>query len=79
MGNGQRETFMKSRVTTVIAALALIGGSGGAVAIGGVGNKGPHGGAAKGEYWPGKGCGDKNHQHRQQHGNIKPCPSQSKH
>jgi hypothetical protein len=55
---------MKSRIATIATVLGLIAGTGGALAIA---NGGPHGGsnggAASGEYKPGKGCGDKNHKH----------------
>lgn len=78
-GNARRPIFMKSRLAMIVTTLALVGGSGGALAIAGVGNGQSQGGAAQGMYYPGKGCGDKNHQHQQTHGNIKPCPPQSQH
>jgi hypothetical protein len=46
-------------------ALALLGGSAGAVAVSRVdSHPNSHGGAASDQYKPGKGCGDKNHKHR---------------
>lgn len=60
----ERQTFMRSRVATVLTILGLIGGTGGAVAIASHGaHSGPNGGAASGQYKPGKGCGDRNHTH----------------
>jgi hypothetical protein len=60
----RRLTFMKSRIATVLTVLGLVGGTGGALALAGTGSSGgPHGGAASGQYRPGKGCGDKNHHH----------------
>lgn len=55
---------MKSRIASVFTVAALLGGTGGAIAIAGTGSSGgSNGGAASGEYKPGKGCGDKNHKH----------------
>jgi hypothetical protein len=57
-------TFMKSRIAAAASVVALLGGTGGAIAIAGTASSsGPNGGAASGQYKPGKGCGDKNHQH----------------
>jgi hypothetical protein len=56
---------MRSRIATVFTVLALLGGTGGAIALAGQGSSGgPAGGAASGQYKPGKGCGDKNHKHK---------------
>lgn len=55
---------MKSRIAAVATVLGLIGGTGGALAVANSGShSGPNGGAASGQYRPGKGCGDKNHTH----------------
>jgi hypothetical protein len=56
-----RSTFMGSKIATVATLVALIAGTGGAVAVAGHGHS--KGSAASGEYRPGKGCGDRNHQH----------------
>lgn len=67
--NGRR-TFMRSRLATIMAGLALVAGAGGAVAIAQAGNPAnPHGGAADTQYKPGKGCGDTNHTHTGPPGN----------
>ena len=56
---------MRSRIATVFTVLVLIAGTGGALALAGQGSSGgPAGGAATAQYKPGKGCGDKNHQHQ---------------
>jgi hypothetical protein len=56
--------IMKSKIATAATLLALFGGTGGAIAVAGTASSSSsHGGAASGEYKPGKGCGDKNHQH----------------
>jgi hypothetical protein len=68
-----RTGFMKSRLATMFTLLALVGGTGGAMAVAGSGNSSSHG-AASAEYKPGKGCGDKNHTHTGSNGNQKPCP-----
>jgi hypothetical protein len=66
---------MKSRIATVFTVLALAGGTGGAIAIAHSDSSGgPHGGAANGQYRPGKGCGDRNHHHTGSHGRDRPCP-----
>ncbi len=52
---------MRSRGLVASLTLALmIGGTGGVIAAGGGGDDGS---AAKSQYRPGKGCGDKNHTH----------------
>lgn len=69
---------MKSRIATVFTVLALAGGTGGAIAIAHSDSSGgPRGGAASGEYKPGKGCGDKNHHHTGSHGKNRPCPDEA--
>ena len=70
-----RSAQMKSRIATIFTVLALAGGTGGAIAIAHSDSSGgPRGGAASGEYKPGKGCGDKNHHHTGSNGNDRPCP-----
>ncbi len=59
---GQRGMFMRSRLATLLTISALTIGAGGTFAIAGSGGEGG-GSAAKSQYRPGKGCGDKNHQH----------------
>ena len=67
--------FMKSKIATAATLLALLGGTGGAIALAGtVSSSSPHGGAADGEYKPGKGCGDKNHEHERSDECKKPPP-----
>jgi hypothetical protein len=73
---------MKARIATVFTALALIGGTGGAVALAhGAGSHGKGAGAEGAEYKqyrPGKGCGDRNHRHTGSHGKKqRPCPKPS--
>jgi hypothetical protein len=54
---------------TVVTALALMVGLGGAFAIAGGGppsGVGGNGSAADSQYRPGKGCGDKNHEHERE-------------
>jgi hypothetical protein len=74
-----RGAVLKTRLLAALASLALMAGATGGViaAAGGNGN----GNAAKGQYGqPGKGCGDKNHDHTgppgKNNGN-QPCPSQA--
>jgi hypothetical protein len=63
---------MRSRIATIVTMLALVAGTGGAIALGQGGSGGSaQGGAASGQYKPGKGCGDKNHRHKK-HGQCKP-------
>src|SRR5204863_8100021 len=50
--------FMRSKLVTMLLVLGLVATGGTAGVIAGNGNKGK---ADKGEYKPGKGCGDKNH------------------
>ncbi|MFL5859396.1 MAG: hypothetical protein ACJ780_01240 [Solirubrobacteraceae bacterium] len=71
--NRQRGSFMKSRIAAALTTVALVGGSGGALAVAGTSGAGSHGSAAHGEYRPGKGCGDRNH-HHQGHEHGKGCP-----
>ena len=63
-GEQQGGGYMKSRLATLVTVMALLGGTGGALAVADSGS-GDHGqgSAAKGEYWPGKGCGDFKHNH----------------
>jgi hypothetical protein len=77
-GERQGWSFMKSRVATVSTLVALLGGAGGAIAVGETGaSGGPQGGAASGQY-----CG-----HKQcpppprcnQHGNHKAKCHKNKH
>jgi hypothetical protein len=69
---------MKSRLATMFTLLALVGGSGGALAVAGTsGHESSHG-AADSEYKPGKGCGDENHKHEGSKGNDKSCPTHDK-
>jgi len=70
-----RPTLMRSRLAAVFTALALLAGSGAALAISHTdSHPNTHGGAADSQYRPGKGCGDKNHQHEKSG-----CPPQSQH
>lgn len=56
---------MKARITTILTTALLVAGTGGAIALGESGShSSPQGGAASGQYKPGKGCGDKNHKHK---------------
>jgi hypothetical protein len=57
---------MKQRLVTVFTLLALVGGSGGALAIAGSGGSGQVHSAASGQYKPGQRCG----KHKNQ-----PCPT----
>ena len=68
----EKGLFMRSKATSIALTLALVasGGTAGVIAKNGGGNNGKGGGsAAKGEYKPGKGCGDKNHTHTGPPGN----------
>jgi hypothetical protein len=63
---------MRSRIAAVLTMLALVAGTGGAIALGQGGSGGSaQAGAASGQYKPGKGCGDKNHRHKK-HNQCKP-------
>jgi hypothetical protein len=53
--------FRSRNFAALLAVLVMGVGTGGVIANNG--NGGDNGSAAKGEYKPGKGCGDKNHQH----------------
>jgi hypothetical protein len=69
---------MRSRIATIVTMLALVAGTGGAIALGQGGSGGSsQGGAATAQYKPGKGCGDKNHQHKKRN-QCKP-PKKHKH
>src|SRR5436305_1486892 len=64
-GRNRHRGLMRSRLATLIAALALVAGSGGALALSHLdSHPNSHGGAADDQYRPGKGCGDKNHRHK---------------
>jgi hypothetical protein len=54
---------MRSRIATIFTILGLAAGTGGAIAIANSDQGRANGGAAEGEYKPGKGCGDENHKH----------------
>jgi hypothetical protein len=73
---------MRSRIATIVTMLALVTGTGGAIALGQRGSSAPgQGGAATAQYKPGKGCGDKNHQHTGPRGKAKGnkgCPTPHK-
>jgi len=62
----QRGMFMRSRLATLLTISALTLGAGGTFAVAGSGGNGGGGSAAKSQYKPGKGCGDKNHVHERQ-------------
>jgi hypothetical protein len=72
----EKGLFVRSKVVTMALVLALVasGGTAGVIA----GGNGGGGSAAKGEYKPGKGCGDKNHTHTGPPGNLlnTDCPPQ---
>ena len=56
-GNPERWGFIKSRAATLTTVAALVGGTGGAIAIGATGSSsGPQGGAASGQYCGHKKC-----------------------
>jgi len=83
----RKGSFMRSKILTVLLALglAISGGTAGVIAAGGGGSnssRGDDGGgsAAKAEYRPGKGCGDKNHEHTGPPGNVSntDCPPKGK-
>ena len=72
--------FVRSKLVTMLLVLGLvIGGGGAGVIAGGSGGGGGGKNGAKGEYKPGKGCGDKNHTHTGPPGNPTntDCPPQS--
>jgi hypothetical protein len=56
---------MKSRLATLLTIAALTIGAGGTFAIANGGGR-DDGNAAKSQYKPGKGCGDKNHVHERE-------------
>ncbi|MDP9347059.1 MAG: hypothetical protein M3P44_15375 [Actinomycetota bacterium] len=60
---GQKGTFMRSRLATLLTVSLLTVGAGGTFAVAHSGDNGNDGSAAKSQYKPGKGCGDKNHTH----------------
>jgi hypothetical protein len=57
-----RGPVLRTRFVTLLAVLGLMGAGTGGVIAASHGDEG-EGSAAKSEYKPGKGCGDKNHQH----------------
>lgn len=63
---GRKGTVMRSRLATLLTVSLLTVGAGGTFAIAGSGGKGDGGSAAKSQYKPGKGCGDKNHKHERE-------------
>jgi hypothetical protein len=69
----RRAALMTSRIATFATVVVLGVGTTGAIALASKDSPhGPTGGAASGEYWPGKGCGDRNHDRQPPTGN--PCP-----
>src|SRR4051812_4181105 len=54
---------VRTRVVVALTSLALVGGATGGVIAAGNGGKSKDDNAAKKQYQPGKGCGDKNHDH----------------
>lgn len=70
---------LRTRLLVALCSLGLMaGGTGGVIAAKG-GNPGK-GSASKGQYKPGKGCGDKNHTHTGppgKNGDFKPCPDKA--
>ena len=70
---------MKSRLATMFTLFALVGGTGGALAVAGSSGGSSSHNAAGAEYKPGKGCGDKNHTHTGSNGKQKPCPKKKEH
>ncbi len=53
---------MTSRIASFATVVVLGVGTSGAIALAGkTDSAGPKGGAAESQYWPGKGCGDVNH------------------
>ena len=72
--------LMKSRIATLLTLVALASATGGALAVAGGGPSGSgQTSAAKSQYRPGKGCGDRNHHHTGSHGKQKPCPEPHHH
>ena len=65
---------MRSRIATVATLLALVGGTGGALAVAHSDHDNPYGGAGSGQYRPGKGCGDRHHHHHHHHHHWCPPP-----
>jgi hypothetical protein len=64
MSGRRRPSPMRSRLATIVTIIGLVGGTSGAVAVGSQGGGDGNGhGADHGQYRPGKGCGDKNHEH----------------
>ncbi len=69
---------MRSRLATVFTAVALVAGTGGAIAIGASGSHGgPLGGAASGQYCNGKKCPSPPKRNCGRHHNQK-CPAKPK-
>lgn len=61
---GRRGRFVGSRLAAVLAVGVLGAGTGGTIALAGSRGKSDDGSASKHQYKPpGKGCGDKNHEH----------------
>lgn len=76
-----RKAAMRSRIATVATLLALIGGTGGALALAHDDHGNGNGGASGGQYRPGKGCGDRHHHHTGPPGNPSndKCPDHGDH
>lgn len=65
-GRARRGFASSRRLASVVAVLVVMGGGSTVYAWGGFAGASSshhHGGAADHQYKPGKGCGDKNHQH----------------
>ncbi len=75
----QKGPLMRSKIVTLALASALLLGGGTAGVIAGGGGSGDSS-AAKSQYKPGKGCGDKNHTHTGPPGNPSntDCPPPAK-
>jgi hypothetical protein len=58
-----RGTFMRSRLATLLCVGLFSIGAGGTFAVANHDGGGDQGSGGKTEYKPGKGCGDKNHEH----------------
>jgi hypothetical protein len=71
----RKGTPMRSRVLTLALSALLVGGTVGAGIAGSSGDNGAN--AAKSQYKPGLGCGDKNHIHTGPPGNPSKTPENS--
>jgi hypothetical protein len=61
-----RQYLMRSKLVTMLLVLGLAIGGGTAGVIAGGNSKSTSKNAAQSEYKPGKGCGDKNHEHERE-------------